>query len=100
MQMMKSIFRGVGQVMFQGNALSGALMLAGIACNSLLMCLFALAGSAIGTCTAVALRYDGGRIRDGLYGFNAAPVSYTHLNSVLGFFSLVVRASYSTRNTP
>lgn len=72
MQMMKSIFRGVGQVMFQGNALSGALMFAGIACNSLLMCLFALAGSAIGTCTAVALRYDAGRIRDGLYGFNAA----------------------------
>ena len=55
MQMMKSIFRGVGQVMFQGNALSGALMLAGIACNSLLMCLFALAGSAIGTCTACLL---------------------------------------------
>ena len=74
MQMMKSIFRGVGQVMFQGNALSGALMFAGIACNSLLMCLFALAGSAIGTCTAFALRYDGGRIRDGLYGFNAALV--------------------------
>ena len=74
MQMIKSTLRGVGQVMFQGNALSGALMLAGIACNSLLMCLFALAGSAIGTCTAVALRYDGGRIRDGLYGFNAALV--------------------------
>ena len=51
MQMMKSIFRGVGQVMFQCNALSGALMLVGIACNSLLMCLFALAGSTIGTCT-------------------------------------------------
>lgn len=90
MQMMKSIFRGVGQVMFQGNALSGALMLAGIACNSLLMCLFALAGSAIGTCTAVALRYDAGRIRDGLYGFNAALVGIAvpcfmpiHVGSVL-----------------
>lgn len=74
MQMMKSIFRGVGQVMFQCNALLGVLMLVGIGCNSLLMCLFALVGSAIGTCTAVALRYDGGRICDGLYGFNAALV--------------------------
>ena len=37
MQMMKSIFRGVGQVMFQGNALSGALILAGIACPATLV---------------------------------------------------------------
>lgn len=37
MQMMKSIFRGVAQVMFQGNALSGALMLAGIACPDTLV---------------------------------------------------------------
>ena len=100
MQMMKSIFRGVGQVMFQGNALSGALMLAGIGCNSLLMCLFALVGSAIGTCTAVALRYDAGRIRDGLYGFNAALVGIAvpcfmpiHVGSVL---LMVVACALST----
>ena len=29
--------RGIGQVMFQNNAWSGGLMLAGIACNSLYM---------------------------------------------------------------
>ena len=104
MQMMNSIFRGVGQVMFQGNALSGALMLAGIACNSLLMCLFALAGSAIGTCTAVALRYDGGRICDGLYGFNAALVGIAvpcfmpiHVASVLLMVVACVLSTLVTR---
>lgn len=104
MQMMNSIFRGVGQVMFQGNALSGALMLAGIACNSLLMCLFALVGSAIGTCTAVALRYDGGRICDGLYGFNAALVGIAvpcfmpiHVASVLLMVVACVLSTLVTR---
>ncbi len=104
MQMMKSIFRGVGQVMFQCNALSGALMLVGIACNSLLMCLFALAGSTIGTCTAVALRYDAGRIRDGLYGFNAALVGIAvpcfmpiHVGSVLLMVVACVLSTLVTR---
>lgn len=104
MQMIKSTLRGVGQVMFQGNALSGALMLAGIACNSLLMCLFALAGSAIGTCTAVALRYDAGRIRDGLYGFNAALVGIAvpcfmpiHAGSVLLMVVACVLSALVTR---
>lgn len=104
MQMMKSIFRGVGQVMFQCNALSGALMLVGIGCNSLLMCLFVLAGSTIGTCTAVALRYDAGRIRDGLYGFNAALVGIAvpcfmpiHVCSVLLMVVACVLSTLVTR---
>lgn len=102
--MIKSILRGVGQVMFQCNALSGTLMLAGIACNSLLMCLFAMVGSAIGTCTAVALRYDAGRIRDGLYGFNAALVGIAvpcfmpiHVGSVLLMVAACVLSALVTR---
>jgi urea transporter len=55
-QMIKVIFRGVGQVMFQNNALSGVLMLVGIGCNSLSMCLFALLGTTISTLTAIALK--------------------------------------------
>lgn len=34
--------RGLGQVMFQNNAVSGLLMLVGIACNSWLLALLAL----------------------------------------------------------
>ena len=37
MQMIKSTLRGVAQVMFQGNALSGILMLAGIGCPDTLV---------------------------------------------------------------
>ena len=48
-----AIFRGVGQVMFQNNILSGILMLVGIGCNSILMCLFALLGTIISTLTAI-----------------------------------------------
>ena len=44
--------RGVGQVMFQNNALSGALMLVGILLNSWQMALLAVAGNIVGTLTA------------------------------------------------
>ena len=46
------IARGIGQVMFQNNALSGLLMLAGIACNSWILALLALAGNIVSTLTA------------------------------------------------
>lgn len=42
MQVVKIIFRGVGQVMFQNNALSGLLMLAGIAVGDGVPALLAL----------------------------------------------------------
>lgn len=66
--------RGIGQVMFQNNALSGLLMLAGIACNSLVLSLLALAGCWIGTLTAFWLGYSREDILDGLYGFNGTLV--------------------------
>lgn len=44
--------RGVGQVMFQNNALSGWLMLLGILLNSWQMGLLAIAGNTISTLTA------------------------------------------------
>lgn len=72
--MIKGLFRGVGQVMFQNNALSGFLMLVGIGCNSLVMCIFALSGTIIGTLTAVVLNYSRENIENGLYGFNGTLV--------------------------
>lgn len=44
--------RGVGQVMFQNNALSGGLMLVGVLLNSWQMALLAVAGNIVGTLTA------------------------------------------------
>lgn len=66
--------RGIGQVMFQGNALSGLLMLIGIACNSWVLAVLALAGNVVSNLTAFFSRYARDDIRDGLYGFNGTLV--------------------------
>lgn len=66
--------RGVGQVMFQNNAVSGLLMLVGIACNSWLLALLALLGNFTGTVTAFFSGYSKEDIEDGLYGFNGTLV--------------------------
>jgi urea transporter len=65
------VFRGIGQVFFEENALTGALMAAGLAINSPLMAVGAIVGSAIGTATARVMRFDEGEIRAGIYGFNS-----------------------------
>ncbi len=74
--------RGVGQIMFQDNALTGLLFLVGIAAGAfeenaafaLLMALGGLIGTVLGTITARLLGYDEKQIRDGIYGFNATLV--------------------------
>jgi urea transporter len=72
-------FRGIGQVFFQENALTGALFTLGIAVSSPLMALGAVVGSAIGTATAWALKYDESEVHAGIYGFNATLVGIATL---------------------
>ena len=62
--------RGCGQVWFQNNPLSGAILFAGIFYNSLTLGICAVLGTLTSTATAYALGVDKGAIRDGLYGFN------------------------------
>src|SRR3954452_1041281 len=52
------VFRGIGQVFFQENALTGACFALGIAFGSLPMAIGAVVGSAIGTATARLLKFD------------------------------------------
>lgn len=66
--------RGVGQVMFQNNALSGLLILAGIFVNSWQMGVLAVSGNIIGTLTAYFSGYARDDIKNGLYGFNGTLV--------------------------
>lgn len=68
------IGRGIGQVMFQNNALSGLLMLAGLLLSSWQAAALAVAGNAVGTLTAHLLNYDRTALRNGLYGFNGTLV--------------------------
>jgi len=74
LQALLTVLTGVGQIMFQNSAFTGAFFLAGIAVASPLMAVGAAVGSAIGTATAALLRYDREKIRDGLYGYNASLV--------------------------
>lgn len=66
--------RGVGQVFFQENALTGALFIVGIAFSSPVMALGGLVGAAIGTALAWVLKYDKGEWTAGIYGFNSTLV--------------------------
>src|SRR5215203_1377492 len=63
--------RGVGEVMFEDNLLTGLIFLIAILVNSRISALFAVLGSAVALLTALALGGDGFSIYHGLFGFNA-----------------------------
>ena len=80
--------RGVGQVMFQNNALSGLLMLVGVLLNSWQMALLAIAGNVVSTLAAYFSGYSREDIRNGLYGFNG-----TLVGIAIGVFMPITVAS-------
>jgi urea transporter len=75
----RSGLRGVGQVFFQENALTGACFVLGIGLSSPLMAVGAVVGTAIGTATAFGLKFDKSEQAAGIYGFNAALVAIATL---------------------
>jgi urea transporter len=83
------VFRSLGQVFFQENALSGFLFAIGIAMSSPLMALGAVVGSAIGRATAWILKFDGSVLKAGIYGINPAVIGI----ATLFFFPLGVVSS-------
>ena len=74
--------RGIGQVMFQNNALSGLLMLIGIFLNSWQMGILAVCGNIISTLTAYFSGYKHNDIKNGLYGFNGTLVGISAASDV------------------
>jgi urea transporter len=83
------ILRGIGQVVFQNNPLSGAIILAGIFYNSWIYGIVCLFGTIIATATAILFKADRGMIANGLFGFNGALmaialVAYTSPNFTTG----------------
>lgn len=68
------VFRGIGQIWFQENALTGALFVLGIAICFPIQAAGIVIGSAIGCALARALKYDRGEVLAGIYGFNPALV--------------------------
>ncbi|MHC5230638.1 urea transporter [Brucella sp. LJL56] len=67
--------RGIGQVVFQNNPLSGLVILFAILVNSWIYAVICVLGVVASTLTAIILKADRGLIRDGLFGFNGALVA-------------------------
>jgi urea transporter len=69
-----SCLRGVGQILFANNPVSGLLIVLGLFVTSPWLGVSTLIGAAASTGTAHLLRLDRSRIRAGLYGYNGALV--------------------------
>ncbi|HEV7286357.1 MAG TPA: urea transporter, partial [Kaistia sp.] len=66
--------RGIGQVVFQNNPLTGLIILLALFFNSAVYGAICILGVVVATATAILLKADRGLIRDGLFGFNGALV--------------------------
>jgi len=64
------ILTGVGQVYFVGNAISGAIMLLGVAISSPITAFLAVFGSSVGVIFSMAMGTPLKPLVDGLYGYN------------------------------
>ncbi len=95
-----SFLRGFGQIMLQESAVTGALFLAGIATNSVLMAVGAIAGALSGVVTARLCRCDADDIARGWYGYNGALVGIAllvfHQPGAPGYALIVVGSALST----
>lgn len=67
--------RGVGQVVFQNNPLTGLVILVGLFVNSWIYAMICVLGVVVSTLTAIVLKADKALIREGLFGFNGALVA-------------------------
>lgn len=99
-QEMKTLLLGFSQVFLLQSALSGALILAGLFCNSWQLALLALLGCLVSRAVASLWRDTKSEIADGLYGFNGTLVGiaigfYWEI-SWLSILLLVIGAALST----
>lgn len=67
--------RGIGQVVFQNNPLSGLIILLALFFNSAVYGTICILGVVVATAMAMLLNAEKGLIRDGLFGFNGALVA-------------------------
>jgi len=85
-----SIFRGVGQIMFQGYWITGLLFVIGIAFNDLKSACWLIVGSILGVVVASLLGFEQEDINLGLYSFNAALVAVAVSNKYAGFLKPIM----------
>lgn len=95
----RTIFRGIGQVMFQNNAFTGILFLIGIFYAFWLSGIGALIGVSVGTFTAILLKYDTEDIKNGIYGFNGTLIGIALLfffEPNIELFIIIILASVAS----
>lgn len=67
----EGICKGVGEVMFQDNIITGIVFVVAIFVNSRISALFAVIGSLVGMLAALVMQSPEAPVRLGLYGFNS-----------------------------
>lgn len=96
----KTILRGVGQIMFQNNAYTGLIFLVGIFYNSWIFGMGAILGNIISTFSAKCFKYSKIDIENGLYGFNGTLVGiaifYFLGFNLISFVAVIFGAILST----
>jgi urea transporter len=65
-----TVLRGIGQVMFANNPLSGIVIVIGLFIGDWELALYGLLGTCVSTLTAHVLEFDHNMIRAGLFGYN------------------------------
>ncbi len=65
------VTKGVGEVMFQDNMVTGIIFVLAILVNSRISALFAVVGALVGLLTALVMQSPEAPVRLGLYGFNS-----------------------------
>ncbi|WP_269504512.1 urea transporter [Burkholderia sp. IMCC1007] len=69
---LRILLRGIGQIVLQANALTGAMLVAALALTDLRLACAALVGAAAATLTAVLTGAPRADVEQGLHGFNGA----------------------------
>lgn len=87
------VLRGIGQVMFQDNALTGLLFLAGLFVSDWVFALYALLGTVAATLTALVFGAPRDDIDHGLYGLNGTLTGLALALYLPGYFSSSVSLS-------
>ncbi|CAF1382313.1 unnamed protein product [Rotaria sordida] len=96
-----SVFRGIGQVMFANNPLSGIIIMIGLLIENWKLALYGLLGTCVSTLTAHMFKFNYNSIRAGLYGFNGCLVGmgigyFSFPNSPYMIGPIVIMSIFST----
>lgn len=93
LEIIPAVSKGIGQVMFQENVISGTILFIGILVSSRLSALYALLGALIGVVVAFVSSLPLSMINIGLFGFNAVLCGIAFSNKKWNYVILAMASS-------